>query len=56
MHSATNVIEFPQRDSTDDDGPRFYAWRWPRGAITVTIMGLDDLTDGNRSWCRAGAI
>ena len=46
MYSPTNVIEFPQLDTTDDDGPRFYAWRWARGAITVTIMGLDDLTDG----------
>ena len=46
MHSPTNVIKSPKRDRTDGDSPTFYAWRWARGVITITIMGLDDLTDG----------
>src|SRR6476469_5911786 len=45
MRLHSNVIPF-QKCDTDDDSPRFYAWRWARGAVTIVLMGFDDVTDG----------
>jgi hypothetical protein len=42
LHS--NAIPFPC--DADDDTPCFFGWRWARGAITVTLEGFDDVTDG----------
>lgn len=46
MQPHTNVIEFPKPGSTDGDEPHFVAWRWDRGALTISVEGFDDLADG----------
>jgi hypothetical protein len=44
MQSDTNIIEFPKRPY--NDGPRFIAWCYDRGALTIVVEGLDAETDG----------
>jgi hypothetical protein len=44
MQPHINVTQFPKRTHTDD--PRFIAWRWDRGALTISVEDFDDLTDG----------
>ena len=46
MQLHTNVIEFPLPADTDDDEPHFCAWRWGRGALSISVEGFDEFADG----------
>jgi hypothetical protein len=46
MQSDAEVIDFPTRVSDEDDGPRFIAWRYDRGELSVHVEGFDEQTDG----------
>src|SRR5262249_24791703 len=46
MQPDTNVINFPNTDNTDYDGPTFVAWKFDDGAIIITVEGFDQDVDG----------
>jgi hypothetical protein len=46
MQSDGKVIDFPKRVSGEDDGPRFIAWRYDRGELSIHVEGFDEQTDG----------
>lgn len=47
MQSQAEIIEFPKlRRKQDDTGPRFIAWRYARGELSIHVEGFDERTDG----------
>jgi hypothetical protein len=46
MQSNAEVIDFPSRTSHEDDGPRFIAWRYDRGELSIHVEGFDEHADG----------
>jgi hypothetical protein len=52
MQLQAEIIQFPKRDTGTADGPRFIAWRYDRGELSIHVEGFCEQTDGEMllSW------